>query len=259
MLSRFTSIVIVEKFSLPLKIINIHYSVLDGWKWFWRSWGVDAFAFLCDNCSVTRTYFENLVRALENGLSDVDITKGGQKSSSSSKASGSSKGRGTRAKIGAVRTGASSRGGDESGHWSCEHCTYANTTSTSACIVCSYRRSWSTWCFSIPRFVPSAPFLLCTIDLSTELILLHSGQAPRWCRTLDFSLLECLQQSQSLRVDCFLSFINRPKLYPLRGCLEVLDNQVLRLSSGRTLEVSPCCLFPTGLNQNVAILRESLT
>jgi ariadne-1 len=91
--------------------------------------------------SVTRTYFENLVRALENGLSDVDITKGGQKSSSSSKASGSSKGRGTRAKVGAVRTGASSRGGDESGHWSCEHCTYANTTSTSACIVCSYRRS----------------------------------------------------------------------------------------------------------------------
>ncbi len=113
--------------------------------------------------------------------------------------------------------------------------------------------------FQSTRFVPSAPFLLCTIDLSTKLILLHSGQAPRWCRTLDFSLLECLHQSQSLRVDCFLSFINRPKLYPLRGCLEVLDNQVLWLSSGRTLEVSPCCLFPTGLNQNVAILRESLT
>ncbi|CAM6037537.1 unnamed protein product [Sphagnum compactum] len=91
--------------------------------------------------SVTRTYFENLVRALENGLSDVDITKGGQKSSSSSKASGSSKGRGARAKVGASRAGASSRGGDESGHWSCEHCTYANTTSTSACIVCSSRRS----------------------------------------------------------------------------------------------------------------------
>ncbi len=81
------------------------------------------------------------MRALENGLSDVDITKGGQKSSSSSKASGSSKGRGARAKVGASRAGASSRGGDESGHWSCEHCTYANTTSTSACIVCSSRRS----------------------------------------------------------------------------------------------------------------------
>ncbi len=81
------------------------------------------------------------MRALENGLSDVDITKGGQKSSSSSKASGSSKGRGARAKVGASRAGASSRGGDESGHWSCEHCTYANTTPTSACIVCSSHRS----------------------------------------------------------------------------------------------------------------------
>ncbi len=58
--------------------------------------------------------------ALENGLSDVDITKGGQKSSSSSRASDSSEGRGARAKVGAIRTGVSSSGEDESGHCSCE-------------------------------------------------------------------------------------------------------------------------------------------
>jgi len=68
--------------------------------------------------------------------------KGGQKSSSSSRASDSSEGRGQRAKAGAIRTGVSSCGEDESGHWSCEHCTYAKTTSTSVCIVCSCHQAF---------------------------------------------------------------------------------------------------------------------
>lgn len=94
--------------------------------------------------SVTRTYFENLVRALENNLADVDIpSKGVAKSSSSSKASGSSKGRAGRAKVGSSRGGGSSRGAEEATHWSCEHCTYANTTATSStvCVICHYPRS----------------------------------------------------------------------------------------------------------------------
>jgi ariadne-1 len=98
--------------------------------------------------SVTRTYFENLVRALENNLADVDIPKGAAKSSSSSKASGSSKGRAGRAgKVGggSSRSGGSSRAGEPEAttHWSCEHCTYANTTATSAtvCVICNYPRS----------------------------------------------------------------------------------------------------------------------
>jgi ariadne-1 len=93
--------------------------------------------------SVTKNYFENLVRALESNLSDVDNMKGTIKSSSSSKASGSSKGRGGRGKVGSSRTGGPSRGGEELTHWSCEHCTYANSTATSStvCIICNYPRS----------------------------------------------------------------------------------------------------------------------
>uniref|UniRef100_A0A7I4CMB5 RBR-type E3 ubiquitin transferase n=1 Tax=Physcomitrium patens TaxID=3218 RepID=A0A7I4CMB5_PHYPA len=93
--------------------------------------------------SVTRTYFENLVRALESNLSDVDISKGAVKSSNSSKASGSSKARGGRPKSGSTRSGGSSRSGEEMAHWSCEHCTYVNTTATSSnvCIICGYPRS----------------------------------------------------------------------------------------------------------------------
>lgn len=30
------------------------------------------FTMCCNKCSVTRTFFENLVKALENGLSDVN-------------------------------------------------------------------------------------------------------------------------------------------------------------------------------------------
>ncbi|KAJ7547347.1 hypothetical protein O6H91_08G081500 [Diphasiastrum complanatum] len=93
--------------------------------------------------SVTKTYFENLVRALENGLADVDNTRvaAGSKGSSSSKASGSSKGKGGRIKIGSSRNGGSSRTIDESGYWSCEHCTYANVVAHTVCIMCNNARS----------------------------------------------------------------------------------------------------------------------
>nr|GEZ17188.1 probable E3 ubiquitin-protein ligase ARI8 [Tanacetum cinerariifolium] len=72
--------------------------------------------------SVTRNYFENLVRALENGLSDVD-THGGTTSrnggSRSLGGAGSSKSRNSRNK-GTAPTGRSSgsRNIDDSGHWS---------------------------------------------------------------------------------------------------------------------------------------------
>ncbi|KAL1535258.1 RBR-type E3 ubiquitin transferase [Salvia divinorum] len=56
--------------------------------------------------SVTRNYFENLVRALENGLSDVD---------SQAKCT------------------------DDSGSWACDKCTYMNSRSAAACHVCNHR------------------------------------------------------------------------------------------------------------------------
>jgi ariadne-1 len=77
--------------------------------------------------SVTKNYFENLVRALENGLEDVD--------SSGSKTSTSKKGaaRGKSEKNNNVSTPAGVTGED---YWSCEHCTFANPVSTNTCIMC---------------------------------------------------------------------------------------------------------------------------
>ncbi|CAI0401922.1 unnamed protein product [Linum tenue] len=96
--------------------------------------------------SVTRNYFENLVRALENGLSDVDV-HGGTSRTGSSKSilgggSSSSRGRGGRGKGSTSRSsGGLSRGGiDDSGHWSCELCTFANIKSATICAMCQQRR-----------------------------------------------------------------------------------------------------------------------
>lgn len=51
--------------------------------------------FFFPNCdSVTRNYFENLVRALENGLADVDSQGACSKAPSSKNTTGSSKGKG---------------------------------------------------------------------------------------------------------------------------------------------------------------------
>ncbi|VFQ70591.1 unnamed protein product [Cuscuta campestris] len=105
--------------------------------------------------SVTRNYFENLVRALENGLSDVGAPRVG---GSSSRAAGV----GSRSLVGCLSSGSKGRGGgkgkgtttttttttsrsssfktiDDSGHWSCQYCTYANVKSANVCHMCQQR------------------------------------------------------------------------------------------------------------------------
>ncbi|KAJ9546096.1 hypothetical protein OSB04_025803 [Centaurea solstitialis] len=90
--------------------------------------------------SVTRNYFENLVRALENGLSDVDAHGGTSRTGGSrSLGAGSSKGRTSRSKGTASRS-SGSRNIDDSGHWSCEYCTFANAKSATVCQMCQQRR-----------------------------------------------------------------------------------------------------------------------
>ncbi|XP_043724975.1 probable E3 ubiquitin-protein ligase ARI8 [Telopea speciosissima] len=88
--------------------------------------------------SVTRNYFENLVRALENGLSDVD-SHGTCSRTGSSKSLGG-KGRGGRGKGTSSKSGGPSRILDDSGCWSCEHCTSANTKSATICETCRQHR-----------------------------------------------------------------------------------------------------------------------
>lgn len=91
--------------------------------------------------SVTRNYFENLVRALENGLSDVDSHGACSRAASSkSLGGGSSKGKGSRGKGTASRSSSAARNLDDSGHWSCEYCTFANVKSATICQMCQQRR-----------------------------------------------------------------------------------------------------------------------
>ncbi|KAF1883075.1 hypothetical protein Lal_00003257 [Lupinus albus] len=88
--------------------------------------------------SVTRNYFENLVEALENGLSDVYSNgANSSKTTSSKNAAGSSKrvGRGK----GTIRASMSNRMTDDN-LWSCEHCTYANAKSATTCQMCNQQR-----------------------------------------------------------------------------------------------------------------------
>ncbi|KAK4433070.1 putative E3 ubiquitin-protein ligase ARI8 [Sesamum alatum] len=89
--------------------------------------------------SVTKNYFENLVRALENGLSDVDSHACGKAGSSKNLGGGSGKGRGGKGK-GTTPRSSSSRNIDDSGHWSCEYCTYANLRTATVCEMCQQRR-----------------------------------------------------------------------------------------------------------------------
>ncbi|KAI3473035.1 hypothetical protein Pfo_029464 [Paulownia fortunei] len=88
--------------------------------------------------SVTRNYFENLVRALENGLSDVDSQVECNKTSSKNIA-GSSKGKGGRGK-GSSKAGLSIRSTDDSGNWTCGQCTYLNIQSATTCNMCHHCR-----------------------------------------------------------------------------------------------------------------------
>ncbi|GLT27961.1 hypothetical protein SLA2020_029240 [Shorea laevis] len=91
--------------------------------------------------SVTRNYFENLVRALENGLSDVDSHGNCSRTGSSkSVGGGTSKGRGGKGKGSSSRSGGSSRNIDDSSHWSCEFCTFANIRLATVCQMCQQRR-----------------------------------------------------------------------------------------------------------------------
>lgn len=85
--------------------------------------------------SVTRNYFENLVRALENGLSDVNNSQAASSRTSTSKASGSNKGKGGFLKVGSSKV-RSSRTGETAGRWSCSHCTFSNVSSMTLCSMC---------------------------------------------------------------------------------------------------------------------------
>ncbi|KAI3683425.1 hypothetical protein L1987_83928 [Smallanthus sonchifolius] len=88
--------------------------------------------------SVTRNYFENLVRALENGLSDVDAHGASSKTSSSKNAAGTSKTKGTKGK-GSNKVVATSRTDDSTG-WSCDQCTYMNPKTATSCQMCNNGR-----------------------------------------------------------------------------------------------------------------------
>uniref|UniRef100_A0A0E0DFL2 RBR-type E3 ubiquitin transferase n=1 Tax=Oryza meridionalis TaxID=40149 RepID=A0A0E0DFL2_9ORYZ len=90
--------------------------------------------------SVTRNYFENLVRALETGLNDVGpSTSHGtcSKSATSKSLGGKSKSGKSRASSTSSKTGGSSRGVDESNIWTCDQCTYANPRSARNCQACN--------------------------------------------------------------------------------------------------------------------------
>ncbi|KAA8531387.1 hypothetical protein F0562_006117 [Nyssa sinensis] len=89
--------------------------------------------------SVTRNYFENLVRALENGLSDVDSQGACSKTASSKSVGGGGKGKGGRGK-GASRSAGPNRNSDDSGSWSCDQCTYLNARPATTCQMCHQQR-----------------------------------------------------------------------------------------------------------------------
>lgn len=73
--------------------------------------------------SVTKNYFENLVRALENGLPDVN-SHGAYSRTASSKNKGSS----------------SRASSSDSGQWACERCTLVNPKSVTICQICEHGR-----------------------------------------------------------------------------------------------------------------------
>ncbi|EMS64338.1 putative E3 ubiquitin-protein ligase ARI8 [Triticum urartu] len=85
--------------------------------------------------SITRNYFENLVRALEDGLEDVQCAG---EAATSSKATNSKKGgaKGKAAKKQPSRS--SSDHSDDT--WPCERCTFLNPSSADACTACDKQR-----------------------------------------------------------------------------------------------------------------------
>ncbi|KAF7131598.1 hypothetical protein RHSIM_Rhsim09G0029800 [Rhododendron simsii] len=89
--------------------------------------------------SVTRNYFENLVRALENGLSDVDSQGASSKTATPKIGAAVGKGKRGRGKA-SSRAGRPSRSSDDHGSWTCDQCTYFNTRSLPTCEMCHQPR-----------------------------------------------------------------------------------------------------------------------
>ncbi|KAJ4807793.1 RING/U-box superfamily protein [Rhynchospora pubera] len=79
---------------------------------------------LCSLTSVTKNYFENLVRALENGLEDVSCSSS---QTSTSKKGGKNKNRSTPDGV----------TGDD--RWPCDRCTFANPFSSDRCQMCQHQ------------------------------------------------------------------------------------------------------------------------
>uniref|UniRef100_A0ACD5ZHG5 Uncharacterized protein n=1 Tax=Avena sativa TaxID=4498 RepID=A0ACD5ZHG5_AVESA len=91
--------------------------------------------------SVTRNYFENLVRALESGLNDVGPHSGhGASSKAVSLKSIGSKSKSGKNKAPASKSGSSSRGMDDGSIWACDQCTFANPRSARTCQVCDHQQ-----------------------------------------------------------------------------------------------------------------------
>lgn len=86
--------------------------------------------YYCNKCSVTRTFFENLVKALENGLSDVNSHAPANRTSSLK-----SPGKREREKPKTSRS-SDSESVDEGGYWICEGCSNNNLQSSTYCVYC---------------------------------------------------------------------------------------------------------------------------
>lgn len=128
---------------------------------------------------MTRNYFENLVQALENGLVDVDAHGAYSRAASSkSLGGGSSKAKGGRGK-GTTSKTSSSRNIDDSGHWSCEYCTYANVRSATACQMCQQRR-WSHFWVATASVWEFLNLLIATTEVQIQMKIRVSKLETCW-------------------------------------------------------------------------------
>ncbi|GAB2265685.1 Probable E3 ubiquitin-protein ligase ari8 [Dionaea muscipula] len=90
--------------------------------------------------SITRSYFEKLVRALENGLSNVSAEAACAASASTKNAGGDNNGKGVKGKSSASRSAPSARDVNDLSSWNCDRCTFVNLGSDLTCQVCSSHR-----------------------------------------------------------------------------------------------------------------------
>ncbi|XP_044482540.1 probable E3 ubiquitin-protein ligase ARI8 isoform X2 [Mangifera indica] len=97
--------------------------------------------------SVTRNYFENLVRALENGLSDVDTHAACSRQGSSKNVGGSNRGRSGKSKGSTSKSSGSNKSIDVAGHWSCGLCSYYNVDSATVCAMCRSSQKTTSYCY----------------------------------------------------------------------------------------------------------------